>query len=423
MSVSPRLLLLASKLGYQTRSFAEAAQRLGVEVIVGSDRCHQLDDPWADGAIALHFDQPESSARALIESLGGRSVGGILALGDRQTATAAYAAQLLGLPYNPLGAIENCRSKLRQRQLLRSAGLPVPDFFDFQVDEPIETVLARACFPCVLKPLRLSASQGVIRANDPNEFRAAAARIKKLLASADVQVTRDPQLDRILVESYIPGAEVALEGLLSNGNLRVLALFDKPDPLEGPYFEESIYTTPSRLPEGAQKAIRDCAANTARALGLIEGPVHAEFRVNEAGPWVLELAPRPIGGLCSRVLRFGPEHMPLEELLVRHALGLPGSDVERENMAAGVMMIPVPASGTLEGVDGESEAAAVPGIEEVRITARLHDYIAAWPEGSTYLGFLFSRAKSPQDAEAALRRAHAALRFTIAPRLPVAQRN
>lgn len=417
----PRLLLLASKLGYQTRSFAEAAQRLGVEVIVGSDRCHQLEDPWADGAIALHFDKPESSARALIESLGGRAVGGILALGDRQTATAACAADLLKLRYNAPGAIENCRSKLRQRQLLRSAGLPVPDFFDFQVDEPIETVLARACFPCVLKPLRLSASQGVIRANDPNEFRAAAARIKKLLASADVQVTRDPQLDRILVESYIPGAEVALEGLLSNGRLRVLALFDKPDPLKGPYFEESIYTTPSRLPEGAQNAIRDCAANTARALGLTEGPVHAEFRVNEAGPWVLELAPRPIGGLCSRVLRFG--RMPLEELLVRHALGLPGSDVEREDMAAGVMMIPVPASGTLEGVGGESEAAAVPGIEEVRITARLHDYIAAWPEGSTYLGFLFSRAQSPQDAEAALRRAHAALRFSIAPRLPVTQHN
>jgi biotin carboxylase len=419
----PRLLLLASKLGYQTRSFAEAAQRLGVEVIVGSDRCHQLDDPWADGAIALHFDQPESSARVLIESLGSRAAGGILALGDRQTATAACAALLMGLRYNPPRAIENCRSKLRQRQVLRAAGLAVPDFCDFHVDEQLENVLPLVRFPSVLKPLRLSASQGVIRANDPGEFRAAAARIKKLLASADVQVMRDLQLDRILVESYIPGAEVAVEGLLSNGKLRVLALFDKPDPLEGPYFEESIYTTPSRLPADAQDAIRECAANTARSLGLTEGPVHAEFRVNEAGPWVLELSPRPIGGLCSRVLSFGQQRMPLEELLVRHALGLPGSDMEREDMAAGVMMIPVPASGTLEAVGGESNAAAVPGIEEVRITARLHDYIAAWPEGSTYLGFLFSRAQSPQDAEAALRRAHAALKFTIAPRLPLAQHN
>jgi biotin carboxylase len=420
---APRLVLLGSKLGYQTRSFADAAHRLGVDVIIGSDRCHQLDDPWADGAVALQFDKPETAAGTLIESLGGRAVDGILALGDRQTATAAHAADELGLPYNALGAVENCRGKLRQRKVLRSAGLPLPDFFDFHVDDDREDVLARVRFPCVLKPLRLSASQGVIRANDPAEFRAAASRIAKLLASAEVQVTREPGLDRILVEAYIPGTEVAVEGLLSGGQLRVLAIFDKPDLLEGPFFEESIYTTPSRLPEDVRNRIRDCAASTVRALGLTEGPVHAEFRVNDSGPWVLEVAPRPIGGLCSRVLRFGSERILLEELLVRHAVGLPGADLEREDSAAGVMMVPVPASGVLEEVGGESEAAAVPGIEEVHITARLHDYIAAWPEGSTYLGFVFSRAQSPQEAESALRRAHAALRFRITPRLPVAQRN
>jgi biotin carboxylase len=417
---SPRLLLLASKMGYQTRSFAEAARRLGVEVVIGSDRCHQLDDPWSDGAVPLHFEQPEAAARQLLDAVQGRAVSGILALGDRQTATASHAARLLGLRYNSPESVENCRSKLRQRQVLHAASLPVPPFFDFHVSEAMETVLARATFPCVLKPLRLSASQGVIRVNDPAEFRTGAARIAKLLASAEVQVTREPELDRILVENYIPGAEVALEGLLAGGELRVLALFDKPDPLEGPYFEESIYTTPSRLSADAQARICECAEQTVRAMGLSEGPVHAEFRVNQAGPWVLEASPRPIGGLCSRVLRFGPERIPLEELLVRHAVGLPGADLQRESPAAGVMMIPVPSSGVLDDVAGKDEAAAVPGIEEIHITARLYDFIAAWPEGSAYLGFIFARAESPTELEAALRRAHAALRFHITPRLPLA---
>ena len=158
----------------------------------------------------------------------------------------------------------------------------------------------------------------------------------------------------------------------------------------------------------------------ARALGLSEGPVHAEFRVNSAGPWVLEMAPRPIGGLCSRALRFGPERIFLEELLVRHAMGLPGAELARESLPAGVMMIPVPASGILEAVEGVERAAAVPGVDEVQITARLHDFIAAWPEGSSYLGFIFARAETPAEAEAALRRAHQELRFTITPRLAVA---
>ncbi len=415
-----RLLLLASKLGYQTRSFAEAAKRLGVEVVIGSDRCHQLDDPWSDGAVALHFEQPEQAAARLAEAVRDRGVGAILALGDRQTVTAAYAAHLLGLRYNSPESVENCRSKLRQREILRSRSLPVPGFLACSLNDPIPYVLRRVRFPCVLKPLRLSASQGVIRANNEREFRAAVDRIARLLQSPELQVTREADLDRLLVEDFIPGREVALEGLITQGVLRVLALFDKPDPLDGPYFEESIYVTPSRLPQATQKEIFECAAKVANVLGLTDGPVHAEFRVNSGGPWVLEMAPRPIGGLCSRALRFGPDRMFLEELLVRHALGLPGAEMERETLAAGVMMIPVPASGVLESVDGGERAAGLPGIDELQITARLHDFIAAWPEGASYLGFIFARAERPAEAEAALRRAHAELRFTISPQLPVA---
>jgi len=214
-----------------------------------------------------------------------------------------------------------------------------------------------------------------------------------------------------------------MEGLLTDGVLNVLAIFDKPDPLEGPYFEETIYVTPSRLPESTQHAIEKCATDAVRALGLSHGPIHAEFRINDDGVWPLEVAPRPIGGLCARSLRFSfdgeVEPIGLEELLVRHALELPGWNSPREQNASGVMMIPVPKSGVLEAVSGVEAARSIPGITELTITARLHDAIAAWPEGSSYLGFLFARANTPERVEQALREAHEKLTFKITPSLPV----
>jgi biotin carboxylase len=414
-----RILILASKLGYQTRGFAEAAERLGVDVLFGTDRCHKLDDPWGDRALALHFESPREAAEEITRELRANPPQAVLALGDRPTRTAAYAAQAFAVRGNPPEAVEVCRSKGRQRQALAEAGLPVPAFFSFSATEDAAQVARRVPFPCVVKPTVLAASQGVIRADDPREFGRAVQRIRALLDSPEIQVLREPGLDELLVESYLPGREVAVEGLLENGALRVLAAFDKPDPLEGPYFEETIYLTPSRLASEAQAALERCAARSVAALGLVTGPVHAEFRLNGQGPWVLEIAPRPIGGLCSRALRFGRQGISLEELLLRHALDLGGSDLAREECASGVMMIPVPRSGIFEGVEGLQEAEKVADVEEIRITARLHDYIAAWPDGASYLGFIFARGVRPEDVDAALRRAHAKLHFKFAPRLPV----
>jgi len=414
-----RVLILASKLGYQTRAFTDAAKKLNLEISFGTDRCHKLDDPWSDNAQALHFENPRSAAAALAAHLAESRPDAIIALGDRPTATAAHAARVLSLPGNPPEAVELCRNKLRQREALHRANLPVPDFFGFSQSENLDSVIARVNFPCVLKPLSLSASQGVIRANNEKEFREAVRRIRALLESPEMQVLREPHLDRLLVERYIPGREVAIEGLLTNGKLRVLAIFDKPDPLEGPFFEETIYVTPSRLPQSAQRALTRCAARSVTALGLTTGPIHAELRINKHGPWVIEIAPRPIGGLCARALRFGEERISLEELILRHALRMEGSDQPREKSAAGVMMIPVPRSGVLEDVTGLDLAEKVAGIEAIRITARPHDYIAAWPEGNSYLGFIFSSAKTPEAAEAVLRSAHSKLDFVLTPRLPV----
>ena len=414
-----RLLILISKLGYQARAFADAARRLGVEVVFGTDRCHQLDDPWQDAALPLHFERPADAAAEIGRAAEQAPIHAIIALGDHPLAAAAHAAQLLGLAYNSPESVATARNKLRQRETLRDARVPVPHFFAFALSDDVERILSQVPFPCVVKPLMLSMSQGVMRANDAGEFRTAVARVRALLSSPEIQVTREEGLDQVLVEGYLPGAEVALEGLLEEGQLRILAIFDKPDPLEGPYFEETIYVTPSRLAPKALALVEECARNAVTALGLTRGPIHAEFRVNARGPWVLEVQPRPIGGLCARALRFGPGKMPLEELLVRHALGMPTSELGREPAASGVMMIPVPASGILDSVEGIEEAVRVPGVESIEITARLHDYIEAWPEGSSYLGFIFARAAEPAAVESALRAAHACLKFTLRPRLPV----
>jgi|SRR5215472_3565454 len=423
-TTAKRVLLFTAKLGYQTRSFEVAARKLGAQLVYVTDRCHQLEDPWGDQAIAVHFESPESAAYTVMETLRGQEISGLLALGDRPAAAAAYAARGLGIPYNHPAAVEACRNKLRMREVVRDARLRAPWFGSFPIAPIPEPSLRGIPFPCVLKPLSLSASQGVMRANNRQEFLAAAARLWRLLESAEIRATREPNLDQMIVEGYIPGREVAVEGLLTDGALRILAIFDKPDLLDGPFFEETIYVTPSRLPQERQIAVEKCAREAVRALGLTHGPIHAEFRINDDGVWPIEVAARPIGGLCARALRFlasgsGDSLIGLEELLLRHALAMPGSDAPRELHASGVMMIPVPQSGVLESVSREDESRATAGITELTITARLHDYIAAWPEGSSYLGFLFARGESAEEVEQAIRAAHKKLEFHITQRLPV----
>jgi formate-dependent phosphoribosylglycinamide formyltransferase (GAR transformylase) len=424
MTQPKRVLVFAQKLGYQTRSFDAAARKLGVELAFVTDRCHQLDDPWGDRAIAVHFESPEAVAYTVLEAArAGERVDGILALGDRPAVAAAYVARGLGLAYNHPLAVEACRSKLRMREVFRDAGLRVPWFRAVALQPAPEPALLGITYPCVLKPLSLSASTGVIRANNREEFVAAAARVRRVLESPEILASREANLDQMIVEGYIPGREVAVEGLLTDGELRVLAILDKADALEGPFFEETIYVTPSRLGEAQLREIERCAAGAVRALGLSRGPVHAEFRINKEGVWPLEVAPRPIGGLCARALRFvsdgSEEVIGLEELLLRQAVEMPVGNWRREAAASGVMMIPVPASGVLESVEGEESARAVAHIDGLEITARLHDYIAAWPAGSSYLGFLFARAETAEEVEGALRAAHGKLRFAIRERLAV----
>ena len=411
-----RVLLVAAKLGYQTRVFDDAARRLGIELIYATDRCHVLENPWGDDAVPLRFEEPHKAAEAIVQA--GLAVHGVIAVGDRPAYIASLAAARLGLPFSPPEAVAVCRNKNEARRRFAAAGLPVPIFFRVPVTAGPTAAGARAPYPCVLKPLGLSASRGVILARNAREFTDAFERIAGILESPDVRQTEEEQDRYIQVESFIPGREFAIEGIVTGGTLRVHAIFDKPDDMNGPFFEETIYTTPSRECESTQCLLVTATETAVRALGLTHGPIHAEMRRNADGVWMLEVAARPIGGLCAKSLRFNGE-TSLEELILLHAIGRDISAAIREPQAAGVYMIPVPENGIYRGVSGTDEAAAVPHISSVDITAKEGQRVSKLPEGSTYLGFLFARADTPAEVEEALRRAHALLEFDIVPDLPV----
>ena len=411
-----RVLLLAATTGYQTRMFSEAAERLGVEIVYATDRCDQLDDPWSDRAIAVRFHEEWRSADTLLKTLEANPVHGVIAVGDRPTVLAAHVARLLNLEGHPADAATLARDKRLMRQRLESAGVSVPFSMTVPAAADPSTLISRVTFPCVIKPTVLSGSRGVIRADDPLSFVTAFTRLSRLLASPEVRELHDPESDVIQIERYIPGKECALEGVMEQGRLRTLAIFDKPDPLEGPFFEETIYVTPSREPMRVQQLITQTMAAAVRALGLYHGPIHAECRVNDTGVHVLEVAARPIGGLCAEALKFVHDdgaRAGLEELLLRHAMGESLAGWSREAEASAVMMIPIPRAGVYRRVEGLDEARAEAGIDKIQITAKPDQRLVPLPEGSSYLGFIFAHGPTPERAEQAVRLAHAQLRFDI----------
>jgi biotin carboxylase len=416
-----RILLLATTTGYQTRSFGDAADRLGIEVALATDRCTTLEDPWRDRAVPIRFDDEAGSLNAILHEANRSPFAGLLAVGDRPVAIAAQAAAALALPYHPVEGARAAHNKRLSRERLRASGLAVPWFASYAIDDPRPLRAGEVPFPCVIKPLVLSGSRGVIRANSLPELQAAHARLERLLKGREVRALRDPDGGALLIEAYVPGDEYAIEGLLEHGRLRVLAIFDKPDPLQGPFFEETIYVTPSRADAGRQRRIEDVVSSAAAALGLYHGPVHAECRVDGDRVLVLEVAARPIGGLCARALRFenGRLEIPLEELLLRHASGEPSAAWTREPAASGVMMIPIPHRGVFRRVEGLDAAQAVPHVTEIRVTAKADQTLVPLPEGASYLGFIFARAGDAATVEEALRSAHERLAFVIDRALPV----
>jgi len=406
----PRIILLASARTYRSRPFLEAARRLGLEVVMGKDVPLPMLKKIEAG-LPLDYRDLRKSTDAIVRYAEKHPVGAIVGLDDSGTLLAARASAVLGLPYNSPEAAEAARNKHVMRKRFAEAGVLSPRFRLVHLEDAPRKIADEICYPCVLKPTALAGSRGVMRADNPEEFIECHERLRRILVSEGCE--------ELLVEDFIPGVEVALEGLLDDGMLTVLALFDKPDPLEGPFFEETIYITPSRLPVETQRSIYEATAKAAAALGLRVGPIHAELRVNERGPWLVEVAARSIGGLCSQTLRFGTD-MSLEELVLRKAFGMEIVSLQRDGRAGGVMMIPIPEAGLLKRVEGCEEARAVPLVESLEITAKLNYPLVPLPEGDSYLGFIFARGDTPEEVEAALREAHGKLRFDIVPEIPLA---
>ncbi len=399
----PRILLLLPTATYRASDFLSAAARLGVEVVVGSEHRQALSGAMGDRALVVPLADTAAAVAAIVLLHHRTPLDAVLAVDDQGVIVAALAAQQLGLRHSPPGAVAGTRDKAVMRQRL-TAALPQPRFGTVPPGANVAAVAAEIGYPSVVKPVSRSASQGVIRVDDPAQAEAAEARIRAIIGN-------DSEL--LLVEAYLPGAEVAVEGLLQGGELEVLAVFDKPDPMDGPYFEESIYVTPSRQPTAVRAAVESTVGRAAAALGLREGPVHAELRIHPSGAaTVLELAARSIGGLCARSLRFGAG-VSLEEVIIRHALGMGLEGLAREAGASGVMMMPIRAAGVLDKVTGIDEARAVVGVVGVEISIPAGRPLVPLPEGDRYLGFIFARADTPQQVEDALRRAESSMQVHL----------
>jgi biotin carboxylase len=412
-------MLLMSPATYRAAAFLDAARAIDIDIVSVVDMPDHLREYWGQSH-GVEFADSDRAVEIVTDLARAERVDAILSVDDSATELAAYAGDRLGLPHNAPEAAVAARDKFVMRSRLADGGVRCPRFELYGARRDPRAYARGVAYPCVVKPLRLSGSRGVIRADDPGQLVAAVERLRAIIASDG----EDLDTAQVLIEDYLPGGEVAVEGLLTEGVLHVLAIFDKPDPLDGPFFEETIYVTPSRLPAATQHAIARETAAGAAAIGLRTGPIHAELRVNDDGPWILEIAGRSIGGLCSTVLSFGAG-MCLEELILRHAVGMPIASLERAGRAAGVMMIPIPKGGILREVGGIEDACQVPHVDGIEITAKLNYPIQPLPEGSSYLGFIFARAGAPDAVEQALRAAHARLRIRIDPmvsmlRAPVA---
>jgi len=403
-----RAVLILPTGTYRATDFIEAAAALDADVIVASEEHMVLADQLGDDFLLIDCNNPRESARRIVELGDRQPLDAIVPVDDEGVLIAALAAQSLGLSHNPPEAVAATRNKVMLRRALAGAEIPQPGFELAGPPDDVAELAESIGYPVVLKPLSMSAGRGVIRADDGGQARAAERRIRQILAVAG----SNPG-EPILIEQYVPGIELAVEGVLREGAFEVLAFFDKPDPLEGPFFEETILITPSRLHPEMLDEVERVTARAVRALGLREGPVHAEVRVDGDRVVFLEAAARSIGGLCGRSLHFGLLGTPLEVVLLRQALGYPLRRIRREDSASGVMMLPIPHGGILKAVGGVERALDVPGITEVDITIPPGRRVWPLPEADRYLGFMFGRGPDPDAVETSLRRGFACLDIDI----------
>jgi len=404
------VLIIAPHGSYRTASYIKAANALNIDVLIASQGEHSIVSDYVQG-LHVDFQNEEHAIDVILTEAKKQAFRGIIGTDDTTTELAAKVAEKLSLPHNEPQAVKIAQRKDLARLSLKKSNVIIPTFDLLTTTKSLSEQTIQVDFPAVIKPVALSASRGVIRVNNQHELEQAVERIKNML-SAELQLDKTVR-EVLLLEEFIPGKEVAIEAMLHNGELDVLAIFDKPDPLNGPYFEETYYVTPTSFSEKIQHEIRQTVLESSQAYGLSEGPIHAECRINKNGVWILEVAARTIGGMCGRLLSLGTGYS-LEELVLLHAMGK-RVDIKPLESAAGVLMIPIPAAGILKRVEGLLEAQRVPYIKELSIEVRDGYELIPLPEGNSYLGFIFAEAATTKDVEQALRDAHACLNIVIAP--------
>lgn len=403
-----RLLLISHHNSYRIAPYIKAAKNLALEVTIASQGKHSLVSEIADG-IHIDFGDIEGSIGLILEQHRIHPFAGVLGSDDLTVELAARVANALELPHNPPQAARWSYRKDQARAKLSQEGCPVPLHRLLDLTQPIADQLHDLPWPCVAKPLSMSASRGVIRADDKKEMIAACERIRPIVAEASTPFERE----HLLIEEYIDGIEIAFEGYLDHGTLHTLTIFDKPDPLTGPFFEETIYVTPSSLSQSVQMSIRDVIQHACDVYGLTTGAIHAECRIDEQDRvWILEIASRTIGGDCGRTL--ADDGFGIEELAISLAIGSP-VDIQLSEQARGVMMIPIREAGLLKRVEGLLEANKVNLIDSIDIIIPQGHELTPLPEGNQYLGYIFASGDSSEEVVDAIREAYERLNIVTAP--------
>lgn len=407
-SSDKRLLLISHHNSYRIAPYIKAARNLGLEVTIASQGKHSLVTEVASG-IHIDFNDANSALNEILKEHRSKPFAGILGSDDQTVELAAHVAKALNLPHNPPAAALCSHRKDLARAQLALAHCPVPMHCLLDLTSAIKKQMAGLPWPCVLKPLNMSASRGVIRTNNEDEFIAACERLRPILATTQGEFEQT----HVLIEEYIDGIEIAYEGFLQNGQLETITIFDKPDPLVGPYFEETIYVTPSTLSNELQRSIKEVIQEACKAYGLVTGAIHAECRIDSENKiWILEIASRTIGGDCARML--DNENFGIEELAISLAISRP-VEVVMPEQARGVMMIPIRQKGLLKRVEGLLEANKVKHIDKIDIIINEGHELIPLPEGNQYLGYIFASADTAEQVTAAIREAYAQLKFVTAP--------
>ena len=398
------VILIIPSASYRTSAFITAVKKLDLKVLVISDKSQVFSGKYPDNLIIMNFHHWKDRLDEISEWSERNGLKAVIGVDEESIVLAANISNYLNKEHNPVDSVLLTKNKYLMRIELKKAGICSPWFKRFPVHESPKKIINEIIFPCVIKPTFLSASRGVIRVNTIKELSDGFKTLNDLLSLEEIRKRGGDQSDWILVEEYIPGKEVAIEGIVSEGKLKVLAVFDKPEPLVGPTFEETIFVTPSILPEKTLYSLFETAEIAVNTLGIVKGPVHIEIRINSSGNYILECASRSIGGICSNVLEFHGG-MSLEELILRSYLGRNVEKTKLTDTARGVMMMPNEKSGILKEIRGVEDALNVKGVTDLQITLKPGENLEPLPKGDRYLGFIFAEDKDQELVIKALKNA------------------